>query len=408
MPGPNPTALVSFARALAATPSVSGRESAAVELTAREMARLGFRDVEIDPAGNCVGCLGGDAAGPTLLIDGHIDSIPLHSADRWSVDPFGGQIQDGRLYGLGICDQKASIAAAAHGLAASYAARPWPGRVVLVASVSEEDIEGAAVAGVVERFEPEFAVTTEPSDTRLCIGQRGRAKVEVEVRGRASHAGHASRGVNAAEGLAALIAAVRDADHPTHARLGRRDITCIDIASWPYPSVSTVPGAALARFDCRFLPGETPESLLATFRDLAPRAWSAWPEAPVLEVGVVQARFNTWKGTAFSMPEFEPAWWTDEGTELVASAQAALADAGLDPEPTHYSFCTNGSYFAGVAGIATIGFGVGEEHMAHQVDEYVTLESLHAGAAGFAALAQRLLGQGVLEVTRRANSPSSS
>ena len=109
--------LIGFARALARTPSVSGTEGPAVELTAAELLRLGFDDVRIDGAGNCVGVIGSSPNGHRLLIDGHIDSIPLHSEDRWSVDPFGGQISDGRLYGLGICDQKGSIAAAAYGLA---------------------------------------------------------------------------------------------------------------------------------------------------------------------------------------------------------------------------------------------------------------------------------------------------
>ena len=66
--------------------------------------------------------------------------------------------------------------------------------------------------------------------------------------------------------------------------------------------------------------------------------------------------------------------------------------AGLDPSPTSYAFCTNGSYLAGVAGIATVGFGVGEEHIAHQVDEYITIESLCRGAVGFAAITAELLG----------------
>ena len=78
------------------------------------------------------------------MIDGHIDSIPLHSPERWSVDPFGGEIRDGSLYGLGICDQKASIAAAIWGVAA--AAPRLSSRVVVVASVCEEEMEGGALA----------------------------------------------------------------------------------------------------------------------------------------------------------------------------------------------------------------------------------------------------------------------
>ena len=72
-------------------------------------------------------------------------------------------------------------------------------------------------------------------------------------------------------------------------------------------------------------------------------------------------------------------------------AQAAMVEAGLDPTPTHYSFCTNGSLTAGLLGIPTLGFGVGVESMAHQVDEHVTLESLRGGAhTSYAALADHL------------------
>jgi acetylornithine deacetylase/succinyl-diaminopimelate desuccinylase-like protein len=115
---------------------------------------------------------------------------------------------------------------------------------------------------------------------------------------------------------------------------------------------------------------------------------------PQLDVSVVQAEFRSWTGESFSRPEFEPAWWTGAESHLVATAARALESVALDPTPTHYSFCTNGSYLAGDRGIPTIGFGVGEEHMAHQVDEYVTVASLEAGARGFAALAWQLVGPG--------------
>lgn len=384
--------LIDFATRLAQTPSVSTGEQAAVRLAADRFRSLGFEHVEIDATGNAIGMFG-SGAHPRLLIDGHIDTIPLHSKERWTVDPFGGSIRGGQLYGLGICDQKGSIAAAAYGLSAAVARTgAFGGTVALVASVCEEEIEGAALAPFVERFEPDFAITSEPSDTRLCIGQRGRSKIQMEVVGRACHPGHASRGLNAVEAMAEVIAQIRRLDHPRHKYLGRRDITCIDLLSAPYPSVSTVPGAALARIDCRFLPGETLESLVTTLSECANRAWAGWPSQPGLTISVVQADFETWTGEHLTAPEFERAWWTEEGSPLVTAAGQALSEVGIDPTPTHYSFCTNGSYLAGERGIPTIGFGVGLEHMAHQVDECVALDSLRAGAQGFAALASALAG----------------
>jgi putative selenium metabolism hydrolase len=385
--------VVALARQLACTPSVSGREREAIALVVDAMTAAGYDDVVVDDVGNAIGEVGhGD--GPRVLIDGHIDSIPLHSEDRWTVDPFGGSVIDGRLYGLGICDQKGSIAAAVHGVAAAHRREPLGGRVAVVASVCEEEMEGQALAGVVSRFGPDVAITSEPNDTRLCVGQRGRAKLWVRVNGRACHAGHARVGLNAAEALAAMIDEARRVGHPAHDRLGQRDLTCIDIASWPYPSVSTVPGRAEARFDCRFLPGETAASIIAVLREAAARAWRAWPEQPALDIGLVDATFSTWTGATFTAPEFAAAWWNDDEV-VVSRAQAAMVEAGLDPTPTHYSFCTNGSLTAGELGIATLGFGVGVESMAHQVDEHITITSLLAGARGYAALARHLTAERV-------------
>ncbi len=290
--------LVDFATALARTPSVSTGEQAAVELTAARFRALGFPTVEIDGTGNAIGIFG-DGGHPRLLIDGHIDTIPLHSEARWSVDPFGGTVRDGRLYGLGICDQKGSIAAAAYGVSAAAGSQDgsFPGTVAVIASVCEEEIEGAALAGFVEQFQPDFAITSEPSDTRLCIGQRGRCKLELRVVGRACHAGHAREGLNAVDALAEMIHQLRRLEHPTHPHLGRRDITCIDLRSAPYPSVSTVPGEAVARFDCRFLPGESPDSLIGTLRGCAEAGLVGWAEAPRLEVSRRAGRLRDLDGT---------------------------------------------------------------------------------------------------------------
>ena len=76
-----------------------------------------------------------------------------------------------------------------HGVAALARTGDLAGRVAVVASVCEEEMEGQALAGVIDEFAPDVVITSEPNDTRLCIGQRGRAKAWVRVIGRACHAG---------------------------------------------------------------------------------------------------------------------------------------------------------------------------------------------------------------------------
>jgi putative selenium metabolism hydrolase len=383
--------VVALTQRLVRTPSPSGQERAAVELIAESMREQGFA-VRIDAAGNAIGTLGRGLPGhPRIVVDGHVDTIPPPADGDWSHDPFGAEIVNDRLYGLGVCDQKASLAAAVVGLgsmARRFAAAP--GMIALVASVSEEFMEGAALAYTLDELRPTCVVITEPSELRLMVGHRGRAKLQVDIVGRVAHAARSADGVNAVEALADLLAELRQSSRPYHSQLGYRDITCIEVVSSPFPSVSTVPGRVQARFDVRFVPADTERGLHAVITDAAARAWKDWAQAPSLSVSTVEAGAVTYTGHELAVREFVPGWWT-EGA-LVETAGAALASVGLDGTPGTYSFCTNGSLTAGEEwGVPTIGFGVGEQHMAHRVDEYVHVSGLLDGVRGYAALGAALL-----------------
>ncbi|MDR2137564.1 MAG: YgeY family selenium metabolism-linked hydrolase, partial [Synergistaceae bacterium] len=60
------------------------------------------------------------------------------------------------------------------------------------------------------------------------------------------------------------------------------------------------------------------------------------------------------------------------------------------PELSHYAFCTNGSYYAGKAGIPTVGYGGSMENLAHIVDEYIEIEQLVKACEGYCGIVKRL------------------
>ena len=70
---------------------------------------------------------------------------------------------------------------------------------------------------------------------------------------------------------------------------------------------------------------------------------------------------------------------------------AGLKKIGLQPEITQYSFCTNGSHYAGEAGIRTIGFGPSQENLAHTIDEYIAVEQLEKAANGYETIMEVML-----------------
>jgi putative selenium metabolism hydrolase len=385
--------LLSFLRELVAIDSTPGREQRVVHRIADEMKTLGYQDAHVDEAGNAVGHFG--EGSPVLLTDCHVDTIPAHSEGQWSHDPFGAEVAGGRLYGLGVCDMKASAASVIYATARLFASEGAPrGTVYVVSSIAEEMMEGAALADTFDRFKPDMALIGEPTDLRLAFGQRGRAKVEVDVRGVASHAGHPEVGVNAVELMAQFVTSVGAIRHPLHPVLGPRTATCIDIHSEPYPSVSMVPPHCRARFDCRFGPDETQATLIAMLGEHR-SAWSGAERQPELDVHMYVAEFETFNGRRYSVAEYAPAWLTDPDSELVKACVAGLRAAGLNAEKSTYGFCTNGSLTAGLRGVTTLGYGIGREEVAHTVDEFVELDKLYAGTLGYAQVVGSLLAAGV-------------
>jgi putative selenium metabolism hydrolase len=368
-------AVVSFTRRLVATESPSGQEGAVAALVREEMERLGY-SVEVDALGNVVGTLG-DGDGPCVLLDAHMDTVGVTDRAAWSADP-AGELRDGKLYGRGSVDMKGPLAAVVHGAAAA-AAR---GRVVVSASIAEEMIEGHATVEIARRVRPDVAVICEPSHRTVVVGQRGRAELIVEVGGRPSHSSMPSLGVNAVEAMADILVAARELAMPEHPALGPGILVVTDVISRPYPALSVLPDRCTATFDRRTLPGEGEEEVLGQLRDAAEAAVARHGATARVTIGI--DRFDAYTGTPVEAPNFAPAWYTGADAPV---ARAALAAVG--GEPGHWLFCTNGSGTAAL-GIPTIGFGPGDETLAHRVDEHIELAELEAGARGYAALVEAL------------------
>jgi putative selenium metabolism hydrolase len=372
----NRDALETFALNLVRTPSPSGEEGAVAGLVRAEMEGLGYA-VEVDPLGNVVGTLD-YGPGPCVLFDAHMDTVGVTDPAAWSVEPYG-ELRDGRLYGRGSMDMKGPLAAVVHGAAAASAAG---GRVVVSASIAEEMIEGFATVAVARRVQPDVAVICEATARRVAVGQRGRAELVVEVFGQPTHSSRPELGVNAVEAMADVLRAARDIELPTHPQLGPAILVATDIASRPYPALSVVPDHCIVTFDRRTLPGEREEDVVEPLR--AAVAAAVEPHGARARVSLGIDRFDSYSGAPVEAPNYADAWFTDPG-----EAPAATALAALGAEPHYWMFCTNGSGTAAL-GIPTLGYGPGDETLAHRVDEFIELDELYAGAEGYAALAAAL------------------
>jgi putative selenium metabolism hydrolase len=360
---------IELTQKLVQTPGLSGAESDVADIVEDAMNALGFNKVFRDALGNVVGLVGPKAETTALLFDAHMDVVP--AAGEWRMDPFGGEIIDGRLYGRGSTDTKAGLAAAICGVAAAAKSGRLNRQVAVSATVVEESLECVALGAVVESLRPEQVVICEPSNLTIKLGQKGRAEILLTVAGIPSHAAFPARGKNpillAAKGLAAL----EKIQLPKDPFIGGAILVATDIISDPYPSISLIPPRVTVRFDRRTIPGESEEIILNQILDALKSV-----DDHAFSVSVTRDTVQAYTGKAIEAPRLFTAWKVERDIPLVKAAQAGVIAAGLEPEFGFWGFCTNGSETAGKRNIPTIGLGPGVEDDAHIADESISVEEL--------------------------------
>lgn len=167
-------AAIELVRGLVAIPSISRQEQAASGWLAAQMRTAGYDRAFVDDAGNAVGELGEPDAPRTIVLLGHIDTVPGNIPVR---------IDSGVLYGRGSVDAKGPLATFAAGAArfGSAAAKAANIRVVVAGAVEEEAATSKGARFIAARFDgkqdviPNACIIGEPSHwNRITLGYKGR------------------------------------------------------------------------------------------------------------------------------------------------------------------------------------------------------------------------------------------
>ena len=376
--------LLSLFSTLISSSSVSGTEKRIVDCLDDIFHSLGFDTVRME-SGSICGILDGRKDGPVILIDAHIDTVGVADPGKWSTDPFVLTKKDGKLYGRGASDMKGGLAAAIAG-ASSFRGRDFPGRIVVACVVEEERFEGICAREISSFFNPDFVIIGESTHGKLNIGQRGRCEITVVAEGKSCHSSNPEEGINAVSVMIDAIKAIEDMPLHEDEMLGKGIMVLTDIISSPYPGSSVLPEKCRATYDRRTLPGERGESVAGEINAvLSSRGIDA-------KAFVAMGETDTYTGLHLHSERFFPAWKYREDDEIAIKARRGLEEAGLWSGFGHYSFCTNASHYAGEKGIPTIGYGPGEERLAHIVDEYIEEEDLYRAKRGMEAIIKGLLG----------------
>jgi succinyl-diaminopimelate desuccinylase len=333
------------------------------------------------PRVNVVGTRRGRSLHPLVHLNGHFDVVPAGAG--WTVDPFGGDVRDGRIWGRGSCDMKAGIAAAIFAAEAiRRAGVELNGSVEISGTVDEESGGFAGVAwlahhGRLSAARTDYAIIPEPLYVdRICIGHRGVYWFEVLTKGRIAHGSMPFHGVSAIEHMGMLLDRIRDDLQP---RLAARTT-----------AVPVIPaGARHATLNINGISGGQPVDGIQT-PCVADRCRAVFDRRFLLEEGFDATRaeiVELLNAVARDVPDFQyeirdlmvvHPTKTPDGSPVVSALDRALhrvlrRSGGLVASPGTY----DQKHFARIAGVPhCVAYGPGILDLAHQPDEYVDISDL--------------------------------
>ncbi len=305
-------------------------------------------------------------AGPkSLVLDAHLDTVPVENME---IEPFSGEVRDGRLYGRGACDTKATLGAMMYvvALLAREKVRP-PATIRFTGTVDEETGFCGITALAASGLKADGAVVGEPTDLQLVVATKGAARMKIRATGRAAHTAQPEQGHNAVYDMARVVTALQDRLAPrlarkTHPLVGSPRLTVSIIQGGRRANI--VPDECTIDVDRRVLPGETREEVLGEI------------EAFVQEMRteIEGAELEVLEPYAFVLgTECTPE------DEVYAAAQKAVQAVLGTCRPKGVPYTTHGSTFQQM-GIPNITFGAGSIDQAHTANEWVEVAQLPKAA----------------------------
>ena len=315
---------------------------------------------------------GGGDGRPWLLFDSHMDTV---SAEGMTIDPFGAEIREGRLYGRGSCDTKGTGAAMLWALK-QYIAVAGPNHIGLLFSVDEE-VTMTGIRSFMKRdlpaldIRPSGMIVGEPTMLRSVTAHNGVVRWRIATVGKAAHSSVPQLGCSAIRMMSRVIETVESnyiakltASHPQTGK-GVCSITKIHGGS----QENIIPERCEITLDRRLVPGEHPEKVLPAVQSLLD------------ELLRDDAQFKCEQIPGYDAPPLDSA----SNQSLTVAVRNVLEQNGLDPESIGVPFCTH----AGIAaqeGLPAVVLGPGDPRPAHTKDEWVDLEQIRKGAEVYQAL----------------------
>lgn len=392
-----------------------GTEARAAEFVRETLDNIGMA-VTVDEAApdrpNVVGRVDGSKPGACVLLEGHTDVVTEGDRDTWTVNPFGGEVADGRIYGRGACDTKGNLAAAIIAIQAILESGvAFPGSIVMASPVDEEGmmigIKRFIEAGWAD--DVDAAIICEPENNELGIAQKGALRARLTTEGKMSHGAMPLAGVNPVPSMGAVLRKVHKLErrqiqqHGMDELLGFPSITPT-VVRGPIksePQLNVVPSDCETLLDIRTIPGQSHDGLKDALARISKDVERSVTRS--LRTGFEhEVRERLRPGLSEDLPYlaeaevFEDRPWTQTSTdEPIVQAMADAARFVTDGEPVYCGVpgATDGTFLHAWRDIPIVTTGAGDKLVPHQRDEWVDIDQLVETAKLYAAGTLNFLNQ---------------
>ena len=382
--------VVKFAQQLIQQPSPSLNEGPLSSLVYKKMVDLGYDQVYRDEFGNIIGLMLGREAGPTLLLNSHMDTMPTGDIKQWQKSPFSGDTADNKLYGCGASDCKAGLAAQIFaGALLKRSLLPLKGNLVVAASVGQECGGNIGICGLIEKtlpqmeLSPSYAVLGEPTELAIYYGHDGWIELEIKVEGQ--------NRLNTKKAAKAIVCEFNSSQQ--YQSINDTDNFIVQKTNLESNNSS---GPITIGLNQRINYLEDVDAVVRRLKHDAALVTRIMDDVAV-DVTICQEVQKTYTGKATIVKKITHAWSIDPFNPLIDSARHSLFAAGSDVQTGKWQLGKVGMGTAGGLllknyGIPAIGYGPGNEATAHGPNEYVETEKIIEAVYGTAVMAQSMIG----------------
>ena len=358
----NQSRMLSLLRNLIATNSESppGREAEVAKVLRNHMESHGIACESVGPSDRpkLIFSTVDEELG-SLVLHGHMDTVPAGSPDAWAYDPFGAEIVDGRMYGRGACDMKGPVTALTETLILYSEENHNLPLLMLATSDEESGCSGAEeVAKSGKLAGVKFGVCAEPTNLDVLVGEKGMFWSRVVATGKAAHGSRPHEGKNAIQFCTRALDVLTSQSYTFEPdELMGKPTFSVGIIKGGV-KINVVPDHCEAHLDMRLSKGQTVESVLA-------------------EMNVHLAKAGLSECIEVEYIHGKPAVSTPRDAEIVrVSLDAVERVIGRRPVPTAATFGTDCSVLQPKIGVINVICGPGSIEQAHQPDEYIHIDEM--------------------------------